>query len=175
MTYYFTSDWHLGHVNILKYSKRPFSSIEEMNNTIINNFNSIVKKEDVVYFLGDFFYAYKEKTHLNGHWNFIKGNHDKNYPPSNITFDSFNLQKTYVDLNIYNQKITICHYPMQAYNCSHFNAWMLYGHIHNDASNIIQGKKMNVGVDNNNFYPINFEQIQQYMNQRENNWDFIYK
>lgn len=54
MEIYFTSDLHLGHDNIIRFCNRPFSSVEEMNDRIIQNYNSIVHKNDLVYILGDF-------------------------------------------------------------------------------------------------------------------------
>ena len=50
---FFIGDLHLDHANIIKYCSRPFSSVEEMNNTMINNWNNSIKKDDVVFFLGD--------------------------------------------------------------------------------------------------------------------------
>jgi calcineurin-like phosphoesterase family protein len=49
-----TADTHFGHTNILKYCGRPFSSIEEMDETLINNWNNKVNQDDTVYHLGDF-------------------------------------------------------------------------------------------------------------------------
>lgn len=78
---YFISDLHIGHANAIKYDNRPFADITEMNNKIIENWNSRVKTDDTVYILGDFIWA---KEHL---WPFyveplagkkvlIRGNHD---------------------------------------------------------------------------------------------------
>ncbi len=50
---YFTSDWHLGHRNILKYRGERFKTIEEHDNAFIDAFNSVVGKRDTVFFLGD--------------------------------------------------------------------------------------------------------------------------
>src|SRR5690349_6114561 len=79
---YFSSDWHLGHANIIKYDNRPFKDVEEMNSVIINNHNSIVKPEDEFYFLGDFCMGDHSKAEgylqrINGKKYFIRGNHDK--------------------------------------------------------------------------------------------------
>ena len=54
MNYFFTSDLHLGHKNIIKYCNRPFSSLEEMNRIIIRRWNERVKVEDIVFVIGDF-------------------------------------------------------------------------------------------------------------------------
>jgi hypothetical protein len=51
---WFTADFHLGHKNIIRYCNRPFDTVEEMNRTIIERLNSLVKTNDVLYFLGDF-------------------------------------------------------------------------------------------------------------------------
>ena len=43
-----TSDTHFSHVNIIKYCNRPYASVEEMNNALIDNWNSVVKNDDLV-------------------------------------------------------------------------------------------------------------------------------
>ena len=50
---YFTSDLHLGHANIIRHCNRPFSSVEEMDETLIRNWAKRVKANDTVYVLGD--------------------------------------------------------------------------------------------------------------------------
>ena len=54
MKYYFSSDYHLGHFNIIRYCNRPFKSLEQMNETIIRNHNERIKKEDILFHIGDF-------------------------------------------------------------------------------------------------------------------------
>jgi len=51
---WFTADFHLGHKNIIRYCNRPFDTVEEMNRTILDRLNSLVKTNDFLYFLGDF-------------------------------------------------------------------------------------------------------------------------
>src|SRR4051812_42588376 len=80
--HWFTSDTHYHHKNIIKYSNRPFANVQEMNEAIINNFNSVVKPGDLVYHLGDFGFCTIDQadqilSRLNGRKYFIWGNHDK--------------------------------------------------------------------------------------------------
>ena len=51
---WFTSDWHFGHRNVIDYCNRPFSSVEEMNDKLVELWNNTIKPEDEVWFLGDF-------------------------------------------------------------------------------------------------------------------------
>lgn len=78
---FYISDLHLGHKNILAFDNRPFFSLEEMTETIISNWNSVVSKNDSVYVLGDMFWNNAEipivLPRLNGVKYLIKGNHDR--------------------------------------------------------------------------------------------------
>ena len=51
---YYISDLHFDHKNVIKFDNRPFSDVEEMNQALINNWNSVVQNNDTVYILGDF-------------------------------------------------------------------------------------------------------------------------
>ena len=79
---YFISDTHFYHSNIIKYCDRPFKDTNEMNETIINNWNSIVKNNDTIYHLGDFCLSTNDEiksifNKLNGNKILIRGNHDR--------------------------------------------------------------------------------------------------
>jgi len=56
MNYWWTSDYHFSHFNIIRYCNRPFKTVEEMNETIIRKHNERVKPKDTVFFLGDFIF-----------------------------------------------------------------------------------------------------------------------
>ena len=178
MNYWFTSDLHLSHENLRKFLNRPFSSIEVMDEVIADNIYSCLKAGDILYILGDL--GWKRKTVFdflkrkprNVHFHLIYGNHDKKlFKRKHIEsyFDSIEWIK---DIKVYGQKITLCHYLMLSWNCSHWNAWHLHGHHHKYVSNISVGKVMNVCADLHNYYPVSFEEVNEYMNNRGNNWNF---
>lgn len=77
---YFSSDHHFYHANIIKLCNRPFSSVVEMNETMVRRWNETVSPDDTVYYLGDFSLAFRPVelfTHrLNGSKILIPGNHD---------------------------------------------------------------------------------------------------
>ena len=84
MNTFFTADTHFGHKNIIKYCNRPFASLDEMNETLIENWNKVVSLEDTVYILGDFAYCSKTSVEdflkrLNGEKHLISGNHERGY------------------------------------------------------------------------------------------------
>jgi len=175
---WFTADWHLQHKNIIKFNGRPFQSVEEMDNVIIDNFLSSVIKGDHVYFLGDFSFNrtktrevleyIKIKKHIQ--WHFILGNHDSKVANilKDLSADSITNMR---DIKIQDIPITLCHYKMTVWNKSHFNAWQLYGHSH--GSLYPTGKQLDVGVDTNNFYPYSFEEVKKIMDASPDNFNLV--
>jgi len=166
--YYFISDEHYGHKNIITYSNRPFRTIEEMDETLISNHNSLVTDKDTVIHAGDFtlfHQAGKYISQLNGHHFFIRGSHDYWLKGSNV--------HEIWERNIDGHYIVVCHYAMRVWPRSHYNSWLLFGHSHGKLPPI--GKQHDIGVDNNNFYPVSFKQIITIMNQRPDNPNFIKK
>ena len=71
----------VSHRNIIPYCNRPFATVNEMNKTLIDNWNKVVRKEDKVIMNGDFALSGKDKIieigqQLNGRKTLILGNHD---------------------------------------------------------------------------------------------------
>jgi len=172
---WFTSDTHYFHGNIIKYCNRPFSNVEEMNEALITNYNSVVKPKDTIYHLGDFGFAHIDKikyiaSRLNGNKILLYGNHDKvirNAPKG--TFDSsFNFIRDYLEINVNGQKIILCHYPMLTWNASGRGSIMLHGHAHGKTNygHIKNGKILDVGVDVHNYFPISFDDVMKIMEKR---------
>lgn len=163
---WFTSDYHLGHANIIKYCGRPFKDVEHMNQRIIANHNSRVKPEDTVFFLGDFCFrntkggkegegeidkADSYLKQLNGKFVFIRGNHDNN-----------NSLKTCIKnavIEYGGKEIFLCHDPADA--DTKFRL-VFCGHVH-EAWKSVKTKNgcniVNVGVDVWNFMPVKFDEL----------------
>ena len=157
---YFTSDTHFGHTNIIKYSNRPFKSTEEMNETMIENWNKRVKPDDRIIHLGDFAFIRDPKElrtlfhRLNGHKFFIVGNHDKG-----------NMQLPWVDISHYKrmnldgETLILFHYGCRVWDKSHHGSIQLYGHSHGTLPG--NSQQLDVGVDCWNFTPVNLDEIKQ--------------
>lgn len=158
---YFSSDWHLFHKNIIEFSKRPFSSVEEMNEVLIENWNERVKKNDTAYFIGDFSFGSKQQTsdaidRLNGQIHFIRGNHDK---ITDSLKDKFVTYSDYKKIKVNDQSIILCHYAFRVFDGSHRGAWNLYGHSHGSLPDDSHALAIDVGVDCHNFYPVSFDEV----------------
>ena len=140
---FFTSDTHFWHENIIKFCNRPFSSIEEMNDTIIENWNKVVGKNDIVFHLGDFCFCGSDKfkeliEKLNGRIYLILGNHDwkiiKNWHASK--FEGV-YQQLVIKVN--GKKIYLNHFPFLCYAGTYYRfedaVWQLFGHVHSSDQN----------------------------------------
>jgi calcineurin-like phosphoesterase family protein len=144
---FFTSDFHVGHSNVIKHDGRPFKDVNEMNQTLIDNWNSVVDDEDIVFYLGDFAYRCHPKTmkwfasQLKGKIYFIMGNHDKHRDIvslqrfERIFGDSTGLGGATIqvkdeDANRGWQDIVMCHYAILSWNKAHYSSWHLHGHSH---------------------------------------------
>ena len=132
----YISDLHLFHSNVLKFDNRPFSNIEEMENTIITDWNNTINKNDCTYILGDLIWSKNDSDwiritkSLNGSKVLIKGNHDlKQYSAS--VKSCFTDIKDYKEISDNGRKVIMCHYPIMCYKSSYNdNVWMLHGHVH---------------------------------------------
>lgn len=155
---WFTSDLHLGHANIIKYSNRPFSGIQEMDDKIISNWNERINQYDHVWFLGDFCFSNLEQgqkylDRLNGIKHLIKGNHDK----TGVQLNGWASIDDMKEIKVNGQWITLCHYAMRVWNRCHKGSIQLYGHSHGNMPG--NSQQIDVGVDVWNYYPITLDEI----------------
>lgn len=165
------ADTHFNHKNIIKYCNRPFSSIEEMNETIIENWNKVVKNSDRVFVLGDFCLAGKDKiietgSRLNGRKTLILGNHDS--ASLRVYYEAgFEMVSKHT---LFLDGFLLSHYPIP--DCRFYN---IHGHIHNESIEVIDNLHLNtnsdlyklyynVSVDVINFTPISLNEIKRRIN-----------
>lgn len=175
---FFTSDTHFYHNNIIKYCDRPFSNVSEMNQKLIENWNSVVPKDGVVFHLGDVSLTAKEGnlhdtlSKLNGTKYLIVGNHEQNVLESDLIMKHFKEVVDVAEITIKDEEVTygkqqivMCHYPMIVWNGSHRGTWQLFGHVHGGLSNkgVIQHPvtAMDVGTDCHNYTPVSYQQVKE--------------
>lgn len=163
---WFTSDTHFGHKNILVYEKeaRPFQTLEEMHETLIHNWNSVVGDNDTVYHLGDFCFGrdnIRIARLLKGKKHLIMGNHD-----SYTTHDY--LQYFYKLHGCkYWERCVLTHMPVHPNGLG--GRWMLNIHGHLHSRNVIvpeleftpDPNYFNVSVEQNNLFPFHADVIRQ--------------
>ncbi len=170
---YFTADLHLGHASILKLASRPFSSVEEMDERLIANWNERVKGNDTVYIVGDLLYKAKDPegylSRLKGKKILVRGNHD-GFLANVERGRYFKEVASYMEENIGGKPITLCHYPMLEWKGSRRGeacarlGYLIHGHIHNRIEEgyvplFTMPHALNAGVDINGFAPVTFEEL----------------
>jgi calcineurin-like phosphoesterase family protein len=153
MQYFFTSDLHFHHKRILEFCKNTrggCTSVSEMNEKIIANWNSQVSAGDIVYHLGDFCFGTEDETVdiltlLNGSKHFIIGNHDAVLRRPRVRALLADL-KDYKEIKLRDTKICLFHFPMHEWHQCHRGSFHLFGHVH-ETYRKVRGKSLNVGLD----------------------------
>lgn len=112
---FFTSDLHIGHANIIRFSNRPFRDVDHMHEVLVNNYNSVVGVDSTCYFLGDVGITntptFSEViSKMNGRKVLILGNHDGGV---NKMYDAgFDVVLHGATLLIAGQVVTLTHCPL---------------------------------------------------------------
>lgn len=115
MREFVTSDWHIGHENVLKFDNRPFRDLDHMNERLIKNYNEEVSYSDTCYFLGDMGLANSERMsrtirRLKGIKVLVLGNHDKARP--SMIKSGFDVVIYGMVTYIAGQRVTLSHCPL---------------------------------------------------------------
>ena len=162
---YFTSDLHLGHTGIIHMRDRPFKDVDEMNWSILANYNAIVNKDDTVYILGDIAHHMRVSeanqwiAKMNGKKILLTGNHDKQYDPS-----LFVMIKDFITVSLNGRYFALMHYPMLSWPKKNSGSIHVHGHIHSDESYNRKNREEGIlrydaGVDANQFLPVSVQQV----------------
>jgi len=158
MTYYI-SDTHFFHQNIIKLASRPFTSLEQMHEVLINNWNRKVNSGDRVFILGDFSLGNKEQTlsilnKIKGEKLLVKGNHDSVTDYAEVK-TKFGFIKDYYCKD----EIIMCHYPFLSWRGMHKGYIHLYAHVHKNYPPIQIENAYNCCVEVNNYEPCTMEEL----------------
>ncbi len=164
MSRYVISDHHFGHSNIIKYCDRPFDSVEEMNNTLLDRHYETVEPDAVLIHLGDVAmdmqngqetieYFEKLGAHL-----LVQGNHDVGLDPEEAPFPV--VQSCILEHGKYRFYCT--HYPENIPNG--WDDWAIHGHVHNNDTDTYpfvacNEKRVNVSSELLQFRPVTLDLI----------------
>lgn len=175
---FFTSDTHFFHNNIIKYCDRPFKDVDEMNERLIENWNSVVPTDGTVFHLGDVSLTANPKKleevlkKLNGNIYLIVGNHEHDALEKPYIRDRWSAVHDVAEIFVKDREITyaeqhivMCHYPMIVWNGSHRGSWQLFGHVHGGLSNkgVINHPvtSLDVGVDTHDYTPWSYQEVKE--------------
>ncbi|MBQ0058571.1 MAG: hydrolase [Lachnospiraceae bacterium] len=162
---FYTADMHFGYEPILELAQRPFTSIEEMREVLIANWNERVSDDDHVYILGDVGLAkgpvdLESVSRLKGHKHLIRGNHDTGLDNQEDWYQYLESVDDFLEIDDGDTHILMSHYPM-IYN---LRGYMIHGHMHNTLGSAYDMLKqlprvLNCGVDVNNYVPVTLEEL----------------
>lgn len=158
---HFTSDPHYGHANIIEYCGRPFKHVDEMNETLIKNYNERVNPDDVCLWLGDCFFLPPDKaawilSRLHGTKILIRGNHDRS--AAAMARLGFALVMDEATLHIGGSTVRAMHKP----DNSRTGEFIMHGHLH--APWRKRDNRLHVGVDAWGFAPAHISEIEVLIN-----------
>ena len=156
---FFTADLHLFHKNIIKYENRPFNDIDDMHETIIKNWNKVVKAEDKVFILGDLTFGKKDATkeiisELNGRKILVKGNHDTH---PNQWYRDIVIEEVSSYPILYDEYFVLTHEPMMYLKEPFLN---VFGHVHSSPNfNTFTQASICVCVERWGYAPVSFMEL----------------
>jgi calcineurin-like phosphoesterase family protein len=166
---YYTADLHFGHANILKLDGRPFASVEEMDQTLIDRWNNRVTDQDDVYIIGDLCYRSQHTPdwylrQLKGKLHLIQGNHDGDLLSDSVAMARLESVDKMLFLRDGGEKVVLCHFPLAEWNGFYRGAWHIYGHLHNanrPASRYMraQERALNAGCMLNGYQPVTLQEL----------------
>lgn len=192
MSIFFTSDWHIGHQNVLQFDQRPFRDLNHMHRVLVNNYNSTVGPGDTCYFLGDVGLSKSDVvaqvlSQLQGRKVLILGNHDK----GEIAMQrlGFDVVLNSASLVIAGELVTMTHCPLRGvqredvtgmrgaqegegwhgeYRHKHFSLpdfgqFHLHGHCHKPPEERVLDRQWDVGVRANAYRPVARHQIESWI------------
>lgn len=160
---FFAADFHLGHEGILKHTDRPWKSVEEMDEALIQNCQ--IGKRDRLYIIGDFAWRDHNRylSRFPGEKVLILGNHDS-MPQEALK--NFTGVHEYLDKKFNGQHIFLSHYPLRGWPDASRGTWHLFGHMHGRMEEDPWALCFDVGVDVWGYRPVPLEVIEAKMKEK---------
>lgn len=163
------SDLHIGHANVIRFDKRPFSNIAEHDKALLKNWNEAVGHNDWVFFLGDWcfnqLWGNKFAEECFGRIFFIQGNHDHKALNDGRLSSRFEWIRNYHELEYQKTKICLFHYEIEEWNRCHRGSIHCFGHSHKEYEGNF--KKFNVGINLIGYKPISIDDVMTKMEGQE--------
>lgn len=194
---WFTSDTHFYHHSMIgqgwrkRHDGYPFGSMDEMNELLITEWNSVVGHQDHIYHLGDFAFSTAPRAvaiikRLNGNKFLIRGNHDNGLVKKESFKECWGWIKDLYTLRVhdkeinpltggerqFHQAIVMCHFPLLVWDGCHYGAWHLHGHSHGNLPDTYE-PRIDVGIDAVANYgappyrPVSYEWVKEKMKLRK--------
>lgn len=171
-TSWFTADPHFGHGNIIHHTGRPFIDADEMDETILRNWNAVLKPGDRLYILGDFVGQRRPAPLIQHYFDLINlspdaivlvlGNHDNEQATRKVfrhVYTRYEYRHVKLPGETHRQRIVLDHYAMRVWNGSGKGTWHLYGHSHGNLEDLKTMKSFDVGVDSHYFKLLSFDDV----------------
>lgn len=174
MKEFITSDLHFGHANIMKFcpKTRPYSSVSEMDELMIRDWNALVGAEDHVFILGDVSFHQASKTNqildrLNGKLILVAGNHD-NKLLKDVKFRARFIEiHNYLEITRSKRHIVMFHYPILRWNRSGHGSVHFHGHSHGSPTGLEDLRCMDVGYDATGHIVMELDRLVEKLSQKE--------
>lgn len=168
MIYYF-GDPHWEHANVIKHDGRPFQNIDEMNKTLLLNYNNRVNNNDTVVLGGDIFFRNKTNPEyylkqLKGSKILAIGNHDKHWLKDTSLYKYFDEIRDIIYIKDGEHNVIVSHYPMVEWDGYFRGYYHVYNHIHNNTNDTYyimkqRERALNGGCMINNYMPVTFKEL----------------
>lgn len=136
MNLFLGADFHLDHANVIKHSNRPYETVEQMNEALVENWNKKVSKKDTTIIIGDF--AWKNHGHwisaLNGKKILVLGSHDK---MNKKYLQCFTDVKMIYYFTIKDRPFVASHCCQRIWEKCHYGSVHVHGHCFDEETEIL--------------------------------------
>ena len=158
MTTFFTADTHFGHAGARALYRRPFATVAEMDEAMVDRWNGTVGSDDEVWHLGDFAVRHPDPAavlaRLHGRKHLVTGNND---PDAVRALPGWASVSPYMELSVDGTPLVLCHYAFRTWRGMSKGALNLHGHSHGRLRP--QTRQFDVGVDARDFRPITLKEL----------------